>query len=199
MTGVDITPELIAIATEKASRAGLDVEWITGDAAQTGLPSAASDAVVSNMGIIFVEPTSQVAEIGRLLKQGGVLSFSAWVPDPQTPFFKPIVSVFGQPTASAHGPDQWGVAETIRDRLGADFDEVEIETGMSPWRLGTVEDAMHLIEHESPLHVSLLRNLDEANSHALRAAFENAMRENLDANGMVAFDAPYVVVTALRR
>jgi ubiquinone/menaquinone biosynthesis C-methylase UbiE len=198
VTGVDITPELIAIAADKATRAGLNVEWVTGDAAQTGLPSAAFDAVVSSMGIIFVEPTSQVAEIGRLLKPGGTLSFSSWVPDPETPFFKPIVSVFGA-GASGQGPDQWGVAETITERLAADFDEIEIVPGMSPWRLGTVEEAMHLIEHESPLHVSLLGNVDDANRNALRAAFEDAMRENLGADGIVAFDAPYVVVSALRR
>jgi ubiquinone/menaquinone biosynthesis C-methylase UbiE len=198
VTGVDITPELLAIAADKATRAGVDIEWITGDASQTGLPAAAFDAVVSNMGIIFVEPTSQVAEIGRLLKPGGTLSFSAWVPDPETPFFKPVVSVFGQ-GPSSQGPDQWGVEETIRERLAADFDEIDTVAGMSPWRLGTVEDAMHLIENESPLHVSLLGNLDEANRNALRAAFEDAMRENVGADGVVAFDAPYVVAAARRR
>ena len=123
------------------------------------------------MGIIFVEPTSQVAEIARLLKPSGALSFSSWVPDPETPFFKPIVSVFGPPPASAQNPDQWGVAETIIERLTGDFDEIEIETGMSPWRLGSMDDAMHLVEHESPLHVSLLANLDPVKRDELLAAF----------------------------
>ncbi len=151
------------------------------------------------MGIIFVEPTSQVAEIARLLKPGGALSFSSWVPDAETPFFKPIVSVFGPPPASAQNPDQWGVAETIVERLTGDFDEIEIETGMSPWRLGSLDDAMHLVEHESPLHVSLLANLDTAKRDELLAAFTDVMRANVGADGIVAFDAPYVVVTALRR
>jgi SAM-dependent methyltransferase len=199
VTAVDITPDLIAIAADKATRAGLDIEWLTADAAQTGLPSSAFDAVVSNMGIIFVEPTSQVAEIARLLKPGGTLSFSSWVPDQETPFFKPIVSVFGPRPASAQNPDQWGVAETIIERLTGDFDEIEIETGMSPWRLGTMDDAMHLVEHESPLHVSLLANLDTAKRDELLAAFNDVMRANVGADGIVAFDAPYVVATALRR
>src|SRR5690349_6807140 len=120
VTGVDITPELIAIAQRKAEAAGVAIDWVTGDAAETGLPAAAFDAVVSNMGIIFVEPTRQVAEIARLLKPGGALGFSAWVPDLDTPFFKPIVSVFGPPPASAQSPDQWGVADAINERLNAD-------------------------------------------------------------------------------
>ena len=199
VTGVDITPELIALGAQKAQAAGAAVSWVTGDASDTGLPGGAFDAVVSNMGIIFVEPTRQVAEIARLLKPGGVVGFSSWVPDPDTPFYKPIVTVLGPPPASAYSPDQWGMAETITDRLAADFDDATIETGACTWQLGTVDDAMYLLEHESPIHVSLLGTLDEAKCDELLAAFENAMRANVSSDGLVAFDAPYVVATALRR
>ncbi|MBX9921535.1 MAG: class I SAM-dependent methyltransferase [Mycolicibacterium frederiksbergense] len=79
VTGVDLTPELLAIAADKAG--GDAVQWVAADAAATGLPDAAFDAVVSNMGIIFVEPVSQVAEIARLLRPGGFFGFSTWVRD----------------------------------------------------------------------------------------------------------------------
>lgn len=199
VTGVDITPELIALAAHKAAQAGSSINLLTADAADTGLPGGSFDAVLSNMGIIFVEPTRQVAEIVRLLRPGGVLSFSSWVPDPETPFFRPIVTVLGPPPASDYGPDQWGVAETVTDRLARDFDDVAIETGACTWQLGTVDDAMYLLEHESPIHLSLLGGLDETKRGELLAAFEDAMRANVASDGLVAFDAPYVVVTARRR
>lgn len=199
VTAVDITPELIALGAQKAENAGVAVSWVTGDASDTDLPDGSFDAVVSNMGIIFVEPTRQVAEIVRLLKPGGVLGFSSWIPDPETPFFKPIATVLGPPPASGYSPDQWGVPETITDRLGVDFDDIAIETGFCTWQLGTVDDAMHLLVHESPIHVSLLENLDGAKRDELLAAFADAMRANVAADGLVAFDAPYVIVTALRR
>ncbi len=70
VTGVDLTAELIAIAAE---RPGADaVQWVVADAAHTGLPDGGFSTVVSNMGIIFVEPTSLVAEVTRLLTPGGV-------------------------------------------------------------------------------------------------------------------------------
>ena len=71
VTGVDITPELIALAAQKAEAAGAAVNWVTGDASDTGLPGGSFDAVVSNMGIIFVEPDQPgrrdraAAEAGR--------------------------------------------------------------------------------------------------------------------------------------
>ncbi len=199
VTGVDITPELIALAAQKAEAAGVAVDWVTGDASDTGLPGGSFDAALSNMGIIFVEPAGQVAEIARLLRPGGVLGFSSWVPDRDIPFYKPVVAVLGTPPASAYSPDQWGVAEVITERLAADFDDISIETGTCTWQLGSVDDAMYLLEHESPIHISLLGNLDEGKRGELLAAFSDAMRASVGADGLVAFDGPYVVVTALRR
>ena len=199
VTAVDVTPELIAIGAHKAEKSGQSITWVTADAADTGLPGGSFDAVVSNMGIIFVEPVRQVAEIARLLKPGGVLAFSSWVPDPGNPFFHPIVAVLGPPPPSGYSPDQWGDANTITDRLAADFDDVQIETASHTWHLGTIDEAVHFLTRESPMHVSVLGNVDGTKRDPLIAAFEEAMSAHLNANAEVTYDAPYAVVTALRR
>ncbi len=200
VTAVDVTPELIEIAKAKADRLGHHgVTWLTADAADTGLPGGSFDAVVSNMGIIFVEPAKQVAEIARLLKPGGVLGFSSWVRDQQNPFFSPIAAVLGPPAASGFSSDQWGDADTIADRLAADFDDVHIERGSHTWQLGTVSDAVRFVTRESPMHVSVIANADSEKREPLIAAFEDTFRRLVDANRTVTYDAPYVVVTAIRR
>ena len=112
VTAVDFTPNLIAIGAHRAEVAGRSLTWVTADASDTGLPDRSFDAVVSNMGTIFVEPTGQVTEFGRLLKAGGVLAFSSWVHDTANPFFSPILSVLGAPPSSGYSPDQWGDAAT---------------------------------------------------------------------------------------
>ena len=199
VTAVDITPELIEIGAEKADRAGHVVTWVTGDAADTGLPGGSFDAAVSNMGTIFVEPTSQVAEIARLLKPLGVLGFSSWVREPGNPFFRPIAEVLGPPQSPGFTPDQWGRPDTIAERLAADFDDVVIESGLHTWQLGPVDAAMHWVAHESPIHVSLIEGIDDDARERLLAGFEDEFRKYLDEDGNVTYDAPYVVVTALRR
>lgn len=95
VTGVDLTPELLAIAADKPG--GDTVRWLAADASATGLPDGEFDTVVSNMGIIFVEPTAQVVEIARLLRPGGLLGFSTWVRATDNPFFTPIMEVLGPP------------------------------------------------------------------------------------------------------
>jgi SAM-dependent methyltransferase len=201
VTGVDITPELVAIGASKADAAGRSVAWVTADASDTGLPARSFDAVVSNMGIIFVEPVSLVAEISRLLKSGGVVGFSSWVHDPLNPFFTPIIDVLGPPPASGYSPDQWGDPDMITARLVTDFDDIDIdiEQGLHTWQFESLEAAVHFLTHESPLHVDVLGRVDTAQRRRLVAGFAAALQAHARVDGRVSFDAPYAVVTARRR
>ncbi|OMC40231.1 SAM-dependent methyltransferase [Mycobacterium sp. GA-1841] len=198
VTGVDLTAELIAIAAE---RPGADaVRWVVADAAHTGLPDGGFSTAVSNMGIIFVEPTSLVAEVARLLTPGGFFGFSTWVRDESdNPFYNPVIETLGRPQASEYSPDQWGDFDIARSRLAAGFDQVHFETSSLTWRFDSVESATQFIEQESPMHVNLLGRLDETTRSRLLAAFTAAFAARAGTDGRVAFDAPYAVVTARRR
>jgi ubiquinone/menaquinone biosynthesis C-methylase UbiE len=198
VTAVDITPELLALGEQRAGAAGLTVTWVTGDAADTGLPAQSCDALVSNMGIIFVEPTRVAAELARLLRPGGRLSFSAWAHGTDNPFFTPIVAVLGPPPPRDFYPDEWSDPDTATARLGADFDDLHLETRAFTWRFESLEAAVRFVTLESPTHVEVLRQAGESHRDELVAAFEDAMRAHLH-DGAVSFPSPYVVVTARRR
>ena len=200
MTGVDITPELIALGAQKAEAAGVDINWVTADASDTGLPGGSFDAVVSNMGIIFVEPARQVAEIARLLRPGGVLGFSSWVPDRDTPFYKPIVAVLGTPPASEYSPDQWGMAETS-PQTGSPWTSTTSRSKQASahgnWEPSTTRCTCWRTSRRYMSPCSATSTRPSATSCLPPSS--DAMRANVAADGHVAFDAPYVVVTALRR
>lgn len=196
VTGVDITPELLTIAAAKPG--GDAVRWVAADASATGLPDTGFGAAVSNMGIIFVEPVSMVAELARLLRPGGVLGFSTWVRDTDNPFFTPIVEVLGPPSPAPYGPDQWGQPDTATSRLAADFTDIRIENGTHPWRFASVELAVRFITDESPMHLDILGRLDDATRDRLISAFSAAFEAHAGPEGVV-FGASYAVLTAERR
>jgi SAM-dependent methyltransferase len=197
VTGLDITPELVAIAS---ARAGAEaVSWYTGDASDTGLTAGSFDVAVSNMGIIFVDPDQQVAEVTRLLKPGGVLAFSAWIRSAANPFFDPVVTVLGPPAVSGFSPDQWGDAEILTDRLAPHFDGIEITNDLLRWEFESMGAALHFLRAESPMHVATFRRADPAQQDRLAAEFEKALRPHQAGSGVVAFTAPYVVVSAALR
>jgi SAM-dependent methyltransferase len=197
VTGVDFTPELVAIA---AARPGADtVSWRTGDASDTGLPASSFDVAVSNMGIIFVDPDRQVPEVVRMLKPTGVLAFSAWTRSGDNPFFDPVVAVLGPPQASGFSPDQWGDTEILTDRLAPHFDDIDIQRGELRWEFESMTAALHFLRSESPMHVATFRRADPSQQDRLATEFEKALRPHQEPSGTVAFPAPYVVVSAALR
>jgi SAM-dependent methyltransferase len=151
------------------------------------------------MGIIFVDPDRQVAEVTRLLKPGGVLAFSAWSRRTGNPFFDPVVAVLGPPPASGFSPDQWGDAEIVTDRLAPHFDDIDIQRGELRWEFESMTAALHFLRGESPMHVATFRRADPAQQDRLVTEFEKALRPHQEPSGIVAFSAPYVVVSAARR
>ncbi|MBU9764069.1 methyltransferase domain-containing protein [Mycobacterium sp. TNTM28] len=197
VTGVDLTADLIEIAM---GRPGADaVQWVVADAADTGLPAAAFAAVVSNMGIIFVEPARLVDEVARVLKPGGIFGFSAWVRDGVgSPFSTPIIETLGPPQGLSHSPDQWGDSDMVRERLSAAFTDVDIDTARYTWTFGSVTDAMYFLEHESPMHVDLLGRISATQRSQLLAAFQTALSAHADHTGQVSFSSPYLIATATR-
>lgn len=198
VTAVDLTAELLEQAGAKARAAGHTVDWVTADAADTGLPAAAFDAVVSNMGMIFVDPDRQVAEIARLLKAAGVLAFSSWVRGERNPFFDPVVAVLGAPPAGGFSPDQWGDPDICAQRLATDFTDVDLQRGQFTWEYPSLDAALHFLTDESPMHVDIFARVDGAQRAQLVEAFRDALLPHRGSDG-VRFDAPYVVVTAQRR
>jgi SAM-dependent methyltransferase len=196
VTAVDITPDLLAIGASKDADGC--ITWLNADASDTGLLSGVHDAVVSNMGIIFVAPDRQVAELSRLLKPAGVLGFSSWVRDVSNPFFDPIVAVLGAPPSMGFSPDQWGDSAIVERRLAADFTDVEVDHGTFTWEFASLDAALHFLVHESPMHVDVFGRVDEHQHDRLSAAFRDALGPHADGDG-VRFDTPYVVVTASRR
>lgn len=194
VTGVDLTPELIDLAAQRAPH----ISWTVGDAADTGLPPGSFDVAVSNMGIIFVEPVSQVAEVARLLKPAGVLAFSSWVRAQSNPLFDPVIAVLGAPATTGFSPDQWGDDAVVADRLGPRFTDLQIERGEHRWEFASVDDAMTWLQNESPMHVATFARAGDARA-PLADAFTAALRQHADPSGVVAFSSPYVVVSAVYR
>jgi ubiquinone/menaquinone biosynthesis C-methylase UbiE len=74
VVGLDLSPHMLVVAQDKALKAGLEVEFIHGNAVETGLPPASFDVVTASL--LFHETPSEIAktilkEAFRLLSPGG--------------------------------------------------------------------------------------------------------------------------------
>jgi len=79
--GVDFAAEMVALAQRKWP----GVEFVEGDAENLDLPDGEFDAVLMNFGVLHLaDPDRAITEEFRVLRPGGRLAFTVWVPPPQT-------------------------------------------------------------------------------------------------------------------
>jgi SAM-dependent methyltransferase len=78
-----------------AQRKWPGVEFKEGDAENLSLPDAQFDAVLMNFGVLHLaNPDRAISECFRVLRPGGRLAFTVWMPPPQTvPFSIVLESV----------------------------------------------------------------------------------------------------------
>lgn len=132
--GIDLTPPLLEVARENARIAGLDVEFLEGDAEQLPYADASFDVVLSQFGHMFApRPERAVAEMRRVLKPSGRIAFATWPPD------RLVGQVFAfvgrnspAPPPGAAPPPLWGDEAVITERLSSNFQRIEFERGVMP-------------------------------------------------------------------
>jgi ubiquinone/menaquinone biosynthesis C-methylase UbiE len=86
VTGVELSPEMLAIARERAADLSHDVDLRLGDVQDLDLPDESFDTVVCTLGLCTIpDPRRAVAEARRVLRGGGRLLLLEHVRSPSTP------------------------------------------------------------------------------------------------------------------
>ncbi len=128
VTGVDIAPNLLVQARERAAAEGLTATFDEGDAEQLPYPDASFDAVVTMFGAMFApRPELVASELARVLKPGGLLAMANWNP---ASFSGQMFKVGGKhvpPPSGIAPPVLWGDDATVRQRLAPHFSQIETQ------------------------------------------------------------------------
>jgi ubiquinone/menaquinone biosynthesis C-methylase UbiE len=115
VTGVDLTPELFEAGRAEAAAAGVEVEWVEGDAEALPFPDESFDVVVSVFGCMFA-PRHEVTarELARALPPGGRLGVCAWTPERSVGRTIEVTSKYLPPLPElAQRPIWWGSEEHV--------------------------------------------------------------------------------------
>ena len=133
VTGLDFTPELLAVAKENAAIAEMDdIVWKEGDAENLPFRDAEFDVVLSQFAHMFApRPEVAVREMLRVLKTGGVIAFHTWPPELMIgKMFALTASYLPPPPDPKPAPPwQWGDPNIVLQRLGSAVHEVTFDRG----------------------------------------------------------------------
>src|SRR6185295_6522783 len=110
VTGLDLTPELLAIARKRATDADYaDITWKEGDAENLPFPDGAFDVVVSSCGLMFAPDQQKVSnEVARVIRPGGRIAIQAWTREGGVGRIFKITNSYVPPPAGVPSPFDWG-------------------------------------------------------------------------------------------
>jgi SAM-dependent methyltransferase len=129
VVGVDLTPELFDAGRREAADAGVQIDWVQGDAEDLPFGDESFDVVVSTFGCMFA-PRHEVTarELARVLRPGGRLGICSWTPDgAMGEFFQRIGSYMPPPSPLAEPPPLWGSEAHVEELFDGAGIELEFE------------------------------------------------------------------------
>lgn len=200
VTGADLTPELLAVAREKAAAAGFDdIEFREGDAEALPFADASFDVVLSTCGHMFAPDQPRVAaELARVTRPGGRVVFLAWTPDGGLGSWFRITNKHFPPPPGVASPFNWGDADKVRELLGTAFRDVTFTPGDCPQFGASPEDIWTLF---STSYGPTMRAVAALQGEALQA-FRDEMLAFLAgyraADGKVRWGREYLITRAVR-
>jgi SAM-dependent methyltransferase len=128
VTGLDIAPNLLEQARERAKAEGLTATFDEGDAEQLPYPDSSFDAVVSMFGAMFApRPELVAAEMARVLRPGGLLAMANWDPQSFTGEMFRASAKHVPPPPGVPPPVLWGDETTVRQRLQGSFTDIQTQ------------------------------------------------------------------------
>jgi SAM-dependent methyltransferase len=131
VVGVDLSPQLLQVARERAHEAGIAAEFVEADAAAATFAER-FDRAFSRFGVMFFEaPSAAFTHIRGAMKPSGKLAFVCWAPMPENLFATvPIAAIEPMLKASLPAPDP----DAPGPYAFADSNKVRRILGEAQWR-----------------------------------------------------------------
>jgi SAM-dependent methyltransferase len=131
VTGIDVSPNMLAVAKVAAAREGLTIEWREGNAEQLPFPDSSFDLVLCQFALMFVgNKAAALAEMRRVVRENGRVLVSVWQGLDRHPFYRTLHEVIQRRLGMSALQEIFalGSADELRElALGAGFQQVEIE------------------------------------------------------------------------
>ena len=201
VTGVDIAPNLVEQARQRAAAEGLDSTFDEGDAEQLPYPNAHFDVVMTMFGAMFApRPERAASELARVCRRGGKVAMANWTPTGFTGKMFGVSSRYVPPPDGIPTPVLWGDEKTVRERLSLHLSGIETVRRKLVFDYPFSPRAVVQLfrDYFGPTRVAFSK-LDAAGQEAYAADLESLWSEHNEAgDDGTRVGAEYLEVTATR-
>jgi SAM-dependent methyltransferase len=200
VTGLDLTPELFEAARRRASEAGVDCEWVEGDAEELPYPDGSFDYALSAFGTMFA-PRHEVAaaELVRVTRPGGTIAVAAWTPEGTNgQMFRTVSGHMPPPPPELKPPALWGDEQHMRSLFEPHGAVLEFERGQVDFEDESIESWLAYGEEKlGPMVMARAALEPQGKWDALRADLAALYeRENKATDGSFRVEPKYLITIA---
>ena len=160
----DLTPEHFGQGRRGAAAAGVDLEWIEGDAEGLPFDDSTFDVVTSCFGAMFAPDHRAVAdELVRVCRPGGTIGLISFTPEGRGgEFFALLAPYAPAPPPGADPPVRWGSEEYVRTRFGSRVSPLTLSRHTYIERAPSPEDYCRLFTEAFGPLVAIRASLEDA-------------------------------------
>jgi ubiquinone/menaquinone biosynthesis C-methylase UbiE len=197
VVGLDVAPELFESARRRAAEAGVEIEWVEGDAQDLPFEDESFDRVVSTFGAMFAPDHERAAgELVRVCRAGGRVAMTNWVNDDYNGELFKLTGSFLPPPAGVQPPALWGVESHVEDVFAPADAMPTIARESFDLEFTSVEDAVDQYATDFGPFVMAREVLEPQGRWAdfLQAFADLVRRFNLADDGTVRIRAQYFLI-----
>ncbi len=202
VTGLDLVPELLAVARRRSDVAGVRVELVAGDAEELPFDGESFDRVLSVFGVQFAPRHRRAAEeLVRVCSPGGAIGLVCWTPEGLIGQMFAILSRYlPAPPPFASPPPLWGSEEHVTELFAGTGVELEFERATNPFVFGSIEEYMTFFEERyGPSLKTRERLIGEGTWDECRAELRELYESlNRATDGSVHLESEYLLAIARR-
>ena len=201
VTGVDIAPNLIEQARERADAEGLNCKFDEGDAENLAYADNSFDTVVTMFGAMFApRPEVAAGELVRVCRSGGRIAMANWTAQGFSGRMFKIASKHVTPPPGVMPPVLWGDEETVKFRLAAGVTGLTLTRRpiIFQYPFPPVDVVEHFRQYFGPTRMAFAA-LDADGQAAMRKDLEDLWTENNCAtDGTTEIESEYLEVIATK-
>jgi len=202
VTGMDLVPDLIRQANERALAENLNIKFDVGDAEAMPYGDNEFDYVVSMFGVMFApRPDVSVSELLRVCKPGGIIAMANWTPEGFVGKFFKLAASYAPPPPGLPAPVEWGNEIIVSKRFGSNVSDLKLTRCIMDMKIPMTptETAEHYIEYFGPTKV-LYNMLNSEARERFKKDFVKIWEDhNIASDGSTNVEHEYLEVVAVKK
>jgi SAM-dependent methyltransferase len=203
VTALDLTPELLAAGERRAQAAGLELDWIEGDAENLPFADESFDVAISAIGAMFAPDHAAAAgELARTTRRGGTVALLSWTPEGTVgELFRTLAPFAPPPAPGSQPPPRWGSEAHLAGLFGG---RVEFHTHRREvLEVTAFATPAHFAEHFRTLYGPAIATRRHAEGNGRAAELDEALEAlaeecNRGGEGPARYELEYLVSVGMR-